>query len=57
MKRHVNVPGAWLLLTGSCGGLGAILCQCGEVVPAALIGFAATVAFVMGAAKTRVFYG
>jgi hypothetical protein len=57
MKRHVNVPAAWLLMTGGCGGMGAILCQCGLTPSAALMGFAATVAFFMGAVKTRVFYG
>ena len=56
MKRHIDAPAAWLLTTGGCGGVGALCCQCGEMVPAALLGLVATVALVVGAVKTRVFY-
>jgi len=56
MKRHIDVPAAWLLTTGGCGGVGAICCQYGQLLLAALLGLMAALALVMGAAKTRVFW-
>jgi hypothetical protein len=46
----------WLFTTSGCGAVSAICCQCGEMIPGALLGLVATLALVMGAAKTRVFW-
>ncbi len=56
MRRHIDVPAGWLLTTSGCGSAGAICCQNGEMIPAALLSLVALLAFVMGAAKTRVFW-
>ncbi len=56
MRRRIDVPAGWLLTTGGCGGMGAICCQCGEMIPAVLLGLIATLALVVGAAQTRVFW-
>jgi hypothetical protein len=56
MRRHIDVPAGWLLTTSGCGSMGAICCQSGQIIVGALLGLVAVTAFVMGAAKTRVFW-
>ncbi len=56
MKKHIDLPAGWLFTTSGCGASGAILCQYGEIVPGLVLGMIAAFAFVVGAARTRVFW-